>query len=49
MTTPFQFAQYKLNTWPTLFSKFTNPKALHSTDTLFALYCPLLSHPDHAL
>ena len=49
MTTPFQFAQYKLNTWPILFSKFTNPKALHSIDTLFALYCPLLSHPNHAL
>ena len=42
-------ARYKLNAWLTLFSKFTHPKALHSTDTLFALYRTLLSHPDRAL
>ena len=42
-------ARYKLNAWLTLFSKFTNPKALHDRDTLFALYRTLLSHPDRAL
>ena len=41
--------RYKLNAWLTLFSKFTNPKALHSTETLFALYNTLLSHPDRTL
>lgn len=41
--------RYKLNAWLTLFSKFTNPKALHSAETLFALYRTLLSHPDRAL
>ena len=41
--------RYKLNSWLTLFSKFTNPKALHSTETLFALYRTLLSHPDRPL
>ena len=41
--------RYKLNAWLTLFSKFTNPKALHSTETLFALYRTFLSHPDRAL
>ncbi|KAG1882502.1 armadillo-type protein [Suillus subluteus] len=29
--------------------KFSNPKALHSTDTLRELYRSLLSHPDRAL
>lgn len=41
--------RYKLNAWLTLFSKFTNPKALHSTETLFSLYTSLLSHPDRTL
>ncbi|KAG8220545.1 armadillo-type protein [Butyriboletus roseoflavus] len=41
--------RYKLNAWLTLFSKFTNPKALHSTETLFTLYRTLLSHSDRAL
>jgi U3 small nucleolar RNA-associated protein 20 len=41
--------RYKLNSWLTLFSKFTNPKALHSTEMLFALYRTLLSHPDRPL
>ncbi|KIJ63496.1 hypothetical protein HYDPIDRAFT_133895 [Hydnomerulius pinastri MD-312] len=41
--------RYKLSAWLTLFSKFTNPKAMHSTDTLFSLYRSLLSHPDRAL
>ncbi|KAF9234002.1 armadillo-type protein [Melanogaster broomeanus] len=41
--------RYQLSAWLALFSKFTNPKALHSTDTLLAFYRSLLSHPDHAL
>lgn len=39
----------KLNAWLTLFAKFNNPKAMHSTDTLRALYTSLLSHPDRSL
>ncbi|KJA28736.1 hypothetical protein HYPSUDRAFT_617773 [Hypholoma sublateritium FD-334 SS-4] len=39
----------KLLAWLTLFSKFSNPKALYSTDTLRSLYVTLLSHPDRAL
>ncbi|KIJ13504.1 hypothetical protein PAXINDRAFT_100613 [Paxillus involutus ATCC 200175] len=41
--------RHRLSAWLTLFSKFTNPKALHSTEILFALYRSLLSHPDRAL
>jgi U3 small nucleolar RNA-associated protein 20 len=41
--------RFKLNAWLTLFSKFTNPKALHSTDVLHSLYLSLLSHPDRSL
>ena len=41
--------RYRLNAWLMLFSKFTNPKALHSTDSLYALYRTLLSHPDRTL
>ncbi|KAG2048035.1 hypothetical protein BDR06DRAFT_943462 [Suillus hirtellus] len=41
--------KYKLQAWLTLFSKFSNPKALHSTDTLRELYLSLLSHPDREL
>ena len=39
----------KLIAWLTLFSKFHNPKALYSTDTLRNLYMTLLSHADRAL
>lgn len=46
---PSQLPKYKLQAWLTLFSKFSNPKALHSTDTLRELYRSLLSHPDRAL
>ncbi|KAF8883245.1 armadillo-type protein [Infundibulicybe gibba] len=42
-------AKYKLIPWLTLFSKFSNPKALHSTDTLRTLYVTSLSHPDRSL
>lgn len=41
--------KYKLQAWLTLFSKFSNPKALHSTNTLRELYLSLLSHPDREL
>ena len=41
--------RFKLNAWLTLFSKFKNPKALHSTDILHSLYLSLLSHPDRSL
>ncbi|KAF8957355.1 armadillo-type protein [Flammula alnicola] len=39
----------KLLSWLTLFSKFSNPKALYATDTLRSLYITLLSHPDRSL
>ena len=39
----------KLLAWLTLFSKFSNPKALYGTDTLRSLYTTLLSHPDRPL
>ncbi|KAG6844945.1 hypothetical protein H0H87_002278 [Tephrocybe sp. NHM501043] len=39
----------KLTSWLTLFSKFSNPKALFSTNALHELYTSLLSHPDRAL
>ncbi|PBK92675.1 hypothetical protein ARMGADRAFT_967204 [Armillaria gallica] len=39
----------KLALWLTLFSKFTNPKALYATNKLRDLYFSLLSHPDRSL
>ena len=39
----------KLTAWLVLFSKFTNPKASHSSSTLQNLYINLLSHPDRSL
>ncbi|KAG1774596.1 hypothetical protein EV702DRAFT_1123142 [Suillus placidus] len=46
---PSRLPKHKLQAWLTLFSKFSNPKALHSTDTLRELYRSLLSYPDRAL
>lgn len=46
---PLKLPRFKLNAWLTLFSKFANPKALHSTDILHALYLSLLSHADRSL
>ncbi|KAG1818154.1 armadillo-type protein [Suillus subaureus] len=46
---PSRLPKYKLQAWLTLFSKFSNPKALHSTGTLRELYRSLLSYPDRAL
>ncbi|KAI0705265.1 armadillo-type protein [Cerioporus squamosus] len=41
--------RYKLTGWLKLFSKFANPNALRSTETMRALYVSLLSHADRAL
>lgn len=46
---PSKLPKQKLNAWLVLFAKFTNPKALHSTEALRALYTSLLSHHDRAL
>ncbi|KAH7909651.1 armadillo-type protein [Hygrophoropsis aurantiaca] len=48
-TTENKMARHQLQSWLTLFSKFNNPKALHSTEELYALYHSLLSHPDRSL
>ncbi|KAJ3868344.1 armadillo-type protein [Lentinula novae-zelandiae] len=39
----------KLSVWLSLFSKFSNPKALYASDSLRSLYITLLSNPDRAL
>ncbi|KAI0090560.1 armadillo-type protein [Irpex rosettiformis] len=39
----------KLAAWLTVFSKFVNPKALHSSQELRTLFMTLLSHPDRQL
>ncbi|KAF8058584.1 armadillo-type protein [Lyophyllum atratum] len=39
----------KLTAWLTLFAQFSNPKALYATESLYALYTSLLSHPDRGL
>lgn len=39
----------KLTSWLTLFSKFTNPKALYSTNSLRAFYTSYLSHPERSI
>ncbi|THV05319.1 hypothetical protein K435DRAFT_120793 [Dendrothele bispora CBS 962.96] len=44
-----KISRTRLNSWLTLFAKFTNPKALHSTEILYTLYTDLLSHPDRSL
>ncbi|KAI0832589.1 hypothetical protein BC628DRAFT_1347439 [Trametes gibbosa] len=44
-----KIARHKLAAWLKLFSKFTNPNALRSTETLRALYVSFLSHPDRTL
>jgi U3 small nucleolar RNA-associated protein 20 len=48
-TTPNKLPKTKLIAWLTLFSKFSNPKALYATQTLRAVYLTLLSHPDRSL
>lgn len=44
-----KLSRQKLSAWLTLFSKFSNPKALHATETLRAVYITLLSHHDRSL
>lgn len=39
----------KLAAWLTLFSTFSNPKALYATEALHSVYTVLLSHPDRTL
>ena len=39
----------KLVSWLSLFAKFSNPKAVHSTSVLQRLYTSLISHPDRQL
>jgi len=39
----------RLVSWLSLFAKFVNPKAVHSTSVLQRLYTSLLSHPDRQL
>jgi U3 small nucleolar RNA-associated protein 20 len=46
---PRHLPRSMLAAWLTLFSKFTNPKALYMAQKLHALYIRLLSHPDRAL
>lgn len=42
-------SRQRLTAWLTLFSKFTNPKALYATQTLHAVYVTLLSHPEKSI
>ncbi|KDR69878.1 hypothetical protein GALMADRAFT_255731 [Galerina marginata CBS 339.88] len=49
VTSSSALSKAKLVAWLTLFSKFSNPKALYATDTLRSLYITYLSHPDRAL
>ncbi|KAF9555058.1 hypothetical protein CPC08DRAFT_643460 [Agrocybe pediades] len=46
---PSALPKTKLLAWLTLFSKFSNPKALYATESLRSLYIAYLSHPDRAL
>ncbi|THH09644.1 hypothetical protein EW145_g1873 [Phellinidium pouzarii] len=39
----------KMINWLKLFSKFTNPKALHASEAVHSLYVSVLAHPDRAL
>ncbi|KAA1470494.1 hypothetical protein DENSPDRAFT_774855 [Dentipellis sp. KUC8613] len=46
---PAKLPRRKLSAWLTLFSKFTNPRVLLSTEQLRSLYIDLLSHADRPL
>ena len=46
---PAKHDRRRLSLWLTLFSKFSNPKALYATADLRSLYTTLLSHPDRSL
>ncbi|KAI9508384.1 armadillo-type protein [Russula earlei] len=46
---PTKLPRSKLATWFALFSSFTNPRVLHSTQALHDLYISFLSYPDRSL
>ena len=46
---PKKMPRKKTSAWLSLFSKFTNPKALYSTETVHSLYISLLSHPERPI
>jgi hypothetical protein len=46
---PSRLQKFKLRAWFKLFSRFSNPKALHATDTLREMYRSLISYPDQEL
>ena len=46
---PAKLPRTKLTSWLTLFSNFTNPRVLYSTQALHDLYDSLLSYPDRSL
>ena len=46
---PTKMPRAKLRAWLSLFSKFSNPKSLHATETLRSIYVSLLSHPDRPM
>ena len=46
---PTKLPRQQLSAWLTVFDKFTNPKALRSTEVLHSMYMTLLAHPDRSL
>ncbi|KAJ8581423.1 hypothetical protein M405DRAFT_832474 [Rhizopogon salebrosus TDB-379] len=46
---PSRLQKFKLRAWLNLFSRFSNPMALHATDTLREIYRSLISYPDREL
>ena len=46
---PAKLPRTKLAAWFALFSNFTNPRALHATQTLHDIYTSFLSYPDRSL
>ena len=46
---PAKLPRAKLAAWFALFSNFTNPRVLHSTQTLHDIYTSFLSYPDRSL
>ena len=46
---PSTLPRQQLTSWLNVFEKFTNPKALRSTEVLHSLYLTLLCHPDRSL
>ena len=46
---PTRLPKQKLGAWLEVFSKFTNPKALRSTEEIHKIYFALSSHPERSL